>query len=507
MSPPRFAGSEIPHSGRCKATERNLSISNPHKTQTMNTLYKTLLLLLLSTLAYPTVAQDFSWVEGVGAQSMPEGKTVYQVQDYGAKADGTTLNTHSIQQAIDACAADGGGIVTFATGEYLTGSIYLKENVHLIIPEGVTLLGSTDMSHYPLIDTRVAGIEMEWPSALVNVLEQENVMISGKGKVDGQGKVHWDRYWSTRRDYEARGLRWIVDYDVQRPRTLLVSKSSNVTIRDLTFQKSGFWTIQLLYSSHCTVQGVIVRNNIGGHGPSTDGIDIDSSSDILIEGCDIDCNDDTFCLKAGRDADGQRVNRPTERIVIRDCISRDGAALFTCGSETAGWIRYVLAENLQAIGTSNGFLLKSALVRGGGAEHIYVRNVNIQGVRNVISVGVNWNPAYSYSKLPEEYEGKELPPHWETILQEVDPEQGIPHFHDIHLSNFTATDSERFIRVAGTAESLMEGFSIRNFEVEVQEAGSVSHARNWEIEHVKVTATDGGQVVVEDSQGVSFEEE
>ena len=68
--------------------------------------------------------------------------------------------------------------------------------------------------------------------------------------------------------------------------------------------RTGFWGCQILYSDHCTVDGLIINNNIGGRGPSTDGIDIDSSTNILIENCEIDCNDDNICLKAGRDADG-----------------------------------------------------------------------------------------------------------------------------------------------------------------------------------------------------------
>ena len=124
---------------------------------------------------------------------------------------------------------------------------------------------------------------------------------------------------ATRKEYDAKGLRWIVDYDVKRVRTVLVQNSSDITVKGITFKNAGFWTIQLLYSHHLTVNGVIIKNNEDGSGPSTDGVDVDSSSWVLIENCDIDCNDDNFCLKAGRDWDGLRVNRPTEYVVIRKC--------------------------------------------------------------------------------------------------------------------------------------------------------------------------------------------
>lgn len=77
---------------------------------------------------------DLAWVDDVDARNTPNGTDVWNVTDWGAVADGETLNTFSIQKAIDACFEAGGGIVTFEPGEYLTGSIYLKEGVHLIIP-------------------------------------------------------------------------------------------------------------------------------------------------------------------------------------------------------------------------------------------------------------------------------------------------------------------------------------------------------------------------------------
>ncbi|HYJ46690.1 MAG TPA: glycosyl hydrolase family 28-related protein, partial [Pyrinomonadaceae bacterium] len=147
------------------------------------------------------------------------------MNDYGAASDGTTNSTKAIQRAIDECAKAGGGIVTFKPGSYLTGSLFLKSNVELRLEAGVTLLGSQMDADYPSIWTRVAGIEMKWPAALINVNEQRNVKISGGGTIDGQGKKWWDRYWSLRREYEPKGLRWASDYDAERVRLMVVWKS------------------------------------------------------------------------------------------------------------------------------------------------------------------------------------------------------------------------------------------------------------------------------------------
>ena len=120
---------------------------------------------------------------------MPQKTSVLKVTDYGGVNDGKTLNTKAIQMAIDACAAKGGGVVTFDPGACLTGSVFVEGGVHLRIDEGVEIQGSQDISDYPKIDTRVAGIEMKWPAALINVLDQDSVAISGHGTVHAQGKT------------------------------------------------------------------------------------------------------------------------------------------------------------------------------------------------------------------------------------------------------------------------------------------------------------------------------
>lgn len=460
--------------------------------------------LYMACFAYADNNPGMDWVNKVGTRSFPNANTVYNVSDYGAISDGITMNTIAIQKAIDDCASKGGGIVTFSPGRYLTGSVYLKDNVHFIIPKSVTLLGSTDIKDYPEIDTRIAGIEMVWPSALINVLNSKNVMISGDGVVHAQGKVYWDAYRIMREEYEQKGLRWIVDYDCKRPRTLLVSESSDVTVKDITIKQAGFWTIQLLYSSFCTVDGVVIQNNIGGHGPSTDGIDIDSSSYILVENCDIDCNDDNFCLKAGRDADGLRVNRPTEYVVIRNCISRSGGGLLTCGSETSGGIRYVLADGLKAEGTTVGIRLKSAMNRGGTTEYIYVKNVEMKNVGTVFEATTNWNPSYSYSTLPEEYKNKSLPDHWMKMLEKVDSENGTPQFNNICLSDFKIVNSNTFMFVEGNNKSKMDNFFFKNIDADVEQAGRIAFAKNWQFENFNVRARDNQPLSIQDSENVSI---
>jgi polygalacturonase len=429
------------------------------------------------------------WVNKVGAKTSIISKKILYVNDYGATSDTVTINTSSIQKAIDACAASGGGTVSFRAGTYVTGALFLKSNVQLLIDKGVLLLGSQNFADYPDIDTRIAGIETQWPAALINVINASNVSVTGKGIVNARGKFCWDKYWAMRKEYDTKGLRWIVDYDAKRVRTLLVQNASNVSIKDLTFKNAGFWTIQLLYSHHLTVDGVVIKNNEDGSGPSTDGIDVDSSSWVLIQNCDIDCNDDNFCLKAGRDWDGLRVNRPTEYVVIRKCIARRGAGLVTLGSETSGSIRHILATDLYARNTDNGLRIKSATTRGGTIEDVYFQNSVLDSVKNVFQFNLNWYPAYSYSELPKGYNYDSIPQHWKAMLQKVQPaEKGIPHAKNFYISGIKATNANNAFVAAGLEQSLIRNFSFANCTISAVNMGTLEFTEGWKFSNLVYTA-------------------
>ena len=447
-------------------------------------------------------APKLDWVTKVGAKQFPAGKKIYKVN---AATDTSTVITKIIQGTIDECAQKGGGIVVFNPGTYVSGSIFVKTGVQLRIDKGVLILGSQNFDDYPDIDTRVAGIEMKWPAALINAIDVKNAAITGEGIVNARGKFCWDKYWQTRKEYDAKGLRWIVDYDVKRVRTVLVQNSSDVTIKGLTFKNAGFWTVQLLYSKNLTVDGVIIKNNEDGHGPSTDGIDIDSSSWTLIQNCDIDCNDDNFCLKAGRDWDGLRVNRPTEYVVIKKSLARRGAGLITLGSETSGGIRHVLATDLVARNTDNGLRIKSATTRGGTIEDIYFQNSKMDSVRNVFQYNLNWYPAYSYSELPKGYTYETIPPHWKAMLQKVTPaERGIPYARNFYISNITASNSGKAFEAAGLEQSQLSNFVYSNCTITAETLGTMEFTRDWKFDKMVYGSIKKKQVAK--TEGVAQEE-
>jgi len=444
------------------------------------------------------------WMGAIAASVLLAGTATaastrtYVANDYGARGDGTTLETASLQSAINA-AATAGGTVTFKPGTYLTGSLFLKSGVTLDVPEGVTLIGSERLADYPMLPTRIAGIEMTWPAALINVRNQRDVTIIGHGTIDGDGPIWWKSYWDLRAAYEPKGLRWAADYDARRPRLMLIQNSSNVRVGGgILLKRSGFWTMQILYSHQVHVDGVTIRNNEGGKGPSTDGIDIDSSRHILVEHADIDVNDDALCLKSGRDSDGLRVNRPTEDVVIRDSIVRRGAAAITIGSETSGGFRNIEAYNITALsGVPSGVLFKSARTRGGFARDIRIHDLTLEGVSIPIHITLNWNPSYSYATLPAG--AQNVPPYWVTLTTKVPEAQGLPHFSDVHIWNIKATGAKTAFSVSAYPNATLDNFRLDHLHIEAATAGTIANAKHWVLTDNIIKTADGSKPDFTDS--------
>lgn len=440
------------------------------------------------------------WVKEVGAQQAPKGNASLLANAYGALGDGLTNSTAAIQKAIDACSQAGGGIVSFKPGNYVTGAIFLKSNVHLRIDKEVTLLGSQNDADYPSLPTRVAGIEMNWPAALINVNDQKNVKISGGGAIDGRGQKWWDKYWKLRLDdYEPRKLRWAADYDAERVRLMVVWQSSDVTVENLSLKRSGFWTVQVVYSDHVTVDGAKITDNAG---PSTDGVDIDSSSYVLVQNCDIDNNDDDICLKAGRDSDGLRVARPTEYIVVRNNLARHGGGVISFGSETSGGIRKVVAYDNRGIATKEGIRFKSAKTRGGYVEDVLVRGLKMEDVPLPFTFTLNWNPSYSYATIPKDM--KNIPRHWLVLNTPVTPpERGLCEFRNITIADVEITGARQIFTAVGLPEKWIRNVKWLNVSAEGNEAGIIEYARDWTMTNVRLKTMDGLPIRLSDSTNVA----
>ena len=419
----------------------------------------------------------------------------YNVCSFGAQPDGITDCTSAIQSALDA-AGQSGGEVVIPSGAFLTGSLFVHSNTWLHLEEGSVLLGSSCEKDYPSRPSRIAGIEMDWPAGLLNVQDASHVRIYGSGTIDGRGEVWWEKYWGAdgrggmRAQYERQVLRWAVDYDCARPRNVVVFNSSDVVIEGVTLRRSGFWNLHLCYSQDVTVRQITICDN---QGPSTDGIDVDSCCNVLVERCHISCNDDNICIKSGRDADGLRVARPCEHIVIWNNTLLEGEGI-TLGSETSGGIRHISIEDNTFCGTKNGFRLKSTQTRGGTVEDVDVKGMRLRNVGTVFCFDFDWHPAYSRCEIPEDYIGP-VPSHWHTLLLPVPVEKGLPVARSVRIRDVQAEDCDAAMYICGQEGSPFEKFVFEDMSIHTRTLGKISNIRNLFFQRTEFSCGSGRESV------------
>jgi polygalacturonase len=326
-------------------------------------------------------------------------KREFPITRYGAKGDGVTDCSDAVRRAIAACAAAGGGRVVARGGTFLTGPIHLRSHVNLVVEEGATIRFITDPRAYELfVLTRFEGTEMMGLSPLIYARDAADVAVTGAGTLDGQASnEHWwnwngnPRYgWKqgegNQRQARSRLFRMAEDgvavserrFGVDsflRPNFIQPYHCRNVLIEGVTIRNSPMWEINPVLCTNVTVRNV----TIDSRGPNNDGCDPESSRDVLIEGCRFNTGDDCIAIKSGRNADGRRINVPSENIIVRDCEMRDGHGGVTIGSEISGGVRHVYAERnrMDSPNLDRALRLKNNAMRGGVLEHIYMRDVTI----------------------------------------------------------------------------------------------------------------------------------
>lgn len=293
-------------------------------------------------------------------------------------------STVVIQRAIDQLAAKGGGTVIIPKGKWLTGRITLRSNIELRLEKDAELHFSGDIDDYlPVVLTRYEGIDMYSLGAMVYACNEENIAITGEGKLVAPSR---DCEISRRQDggvseslndlpLEQRVFDGRDGQKTFMPLFFGPMHCKNILVEGVTFEQSLFWNIAPTYCENIIIRGVTVNSFGTGR---TDGIDIDSSVNTLIEYTTLDCGDDCFTLKSGRSYDGVRKNRPTENVVIRHCRVKRGVGGLAIGSETAAMIRNVYIHDCVMEDASIPVFIKTRRPRGGGAENIWMERIHIQ---------------------------------------------------------------------------------------------------------------------------------
>ena len=303
----------------------------------------------------------------------------YVLTDYGVLAGSTEVQTRQIQAVIDRCAQEGGGVVVVPTGTFKTGALFFKQGTHLHLSEGAVLLGSDRIIDFPILTTRIEGETCKYFAALVNAEGLNGFTITGKGTIDGNGLKYWQEFW-IRRQWNPQ----CTNKDAQRPRLTYVSNSRNVTIQDVHLINSPFWTNHVYKSDHvryldCYIyaptENVYAPQPKRG-APSSDAIDIDVCTDVMVDGCFMHVNDDAVVLKGGKGtwADKDSTNGNCERILIQNCHYGRVHGCLTLGSESLH-DRNVILRNCQTDNANRVLWLKMRPDTPQHYEYVLVENI------------------------------------------------------------------------------------------------------------------------------------
>ncbi len=413
---------------------------------------------------------------------------VYVITDFGAKGDGTTLNTLSIQNAIDACAKTGGKVIV-PPGNYLTGALFFKSNVNLEIMTGAVLQGSENFDHYPPVEGRYGGIERSIHSSLITGHNLENISITGRGTLNGNGKVWWDAHQInsemrkkagiTEREPEnppGSPLKWA------RPRMINLYNCKNVLIRDITMLDSPSWTVHPVYCENVTIENISIIQPY--ESPNTDGINPESCNNVRIFNCFVDCGDDCITIKSGYNEDGRRVNIPCENIVIANCTFKHGRSAIGIGSETSGGVRNVTISNCVFKDTYRGLRVKSARGRGNVVENIRASNIIMENVGTGISLDMFYG-----SK--------------DEIALPVD--ETTPHFRNIRYSHITGTNIKKAGEIWGLPEAPMYGVVFSDVYLDAETGLETSFTDNLTLRDVEINVKKGPALTVKASTDLELD--
>lgn len=285
---------------------------------------------------WPDGTSIHAWFSDTTAVQADKLGEAYLITRYGIFPDGT-IHTTQLQALIDKIATEGGGRLVIPSGVFLSGGLHFRQGVHLQLMEGAVLMGSDNITDYPIGKTRIEGETCTYFGALINVENVDGFTILGPGTIDGNGQRYHQAFW-LRRTWNPQ----CTNKDEQRPRLIYINKSKNVRIENVRLQNSAFWTCHLHECERVRIQGVYfysLAEPDSHKGPSTDAIDLDVVEDILIRRCYMEVNDDAIAMKGGKGpwADNRQrypENGDNRNVLIEDCNFGYCHACLTLGSES-----------------------------------------------------------------------------------------------------------------------------------------------------------------------------
>jgi len=404
---------------------------------------------------------------------------VFSIQDFGAKNDSTFDSRTAVLKAIQASSKVGGGKVIVPSGIYYSdGPIHLESNINLHLEESATLRFSDNPKSYlPLVKVRWEGTVCWNYSPLIYAFEKENIAITGKGIIDGDGQS-WSKEWRKQQKPDKTRLRQMgndkvpedqrvfgngfldLDGDKQddgfgdgkahylRPTLIELYNCRSILLKDFTIRNSPFWTVHPVFSKNVSIRNLKVY---GGY-LNDDGINPDSCEEVLIEGCYIETEDDAIAIKAGRDQDAWD-RPPSKNIIIRGCELNSGVNSFCIGSEMSGGVENIFVENCRILSGKHGLNFKCNLDRGGRVQNIYLRNIEMDTIAEAMFIFRMDYHGYRGNHFPTKFNNfyasqitckavNGLP--FKIVGVEAEPIQNL-YLHDIKIQKAAAESQFEFV--------------------------------------------------------------
>ena len=365
----------------------------------------------------------------------------FDVTNFGAKTGGAD-NTAAFKAAIKACSDAGGGHVIVPAGTYTSGAIHLLSNVDFHLNSGATIKFSGTASNFPVVLTRYEGIECMNRSPMVYAYGQTNIALTGSGTLDAGGTSSWNK-GNNRKILESMISSGKTD---PHQRDVTTSGSSlrstfiepyncdTVLIQGITLKNSMFWQLHPTLCTNVIVDGVTTDASTAHS--NTDGCDPESVDHIVIRNCTLGAHDDNIAIKSGRDADGRRVNVPTQNLVVYNCLMNGNWGAITCGSEQTGGIKNVFAYKCNIVGaTKFALYVKSNTQRGG-----YSQNINLDSVTG------NFDRSFVF--VTTTYNGQ--------------TGSHPPAFGPFTITNSSCTSAPKVFDVSGLSNAHINGFTVKN---------------------------------------------
>jgi polygalacturonase len=494
-----------------------------------------LLSALLALASLGASAQSVASLPPVKAPSFRAD--TFAITKYGAVGDGLTANTAAVQQAIEACAKAGGGVVLVPPGQWRTGPLTLRSHVNLHLATGALVQFSDKLADYQLIKTSWEGVAAVRNQPLLYGQNLEDVAITGGGIFDGAGAAwymvqkartlpgEWQKLVAAGGVLNEKQDRWyptaqalkgtttkeagvltpekqnIADFaeikDYLRPDMLVLDHCQRLLLEGVTFQNSPAWTLHPLLSQDITIRRVTVLNP--PYSPNTDALDLESCQNGLVENCTFSAGDDGICIKSGRNEQGRARGVPTENFRIRDCTVYRAHGGFVIGSEMSGGARNIYASNLTFIGTDIGLRFKTTRGRGGVVENIFIDHITM---KDISGEAILFDMYYMIKDpAPQVAGSKERP-----VSPPMPVDAGTPQFRRIYIDQLTCMGARTGIMVRGLPEMAIQDIGIKNAVIQSERGLICIEADRVALQHVTLLPTTTDPVLeVHNSQNISLD--